>query len=574
MKFKFPSVPIIATAIAIVAIFGIDFGTNCLAANENGGSEFERAGLTPEWFTQLEVAAGVKIVNMQIQVNEDKSTRYYLIEYGGTVERVSQFDFNAFGEEYGIEGAEEHANVRREVILAELAAQHRNIPVTIRGITLPQTTIYTATSNGSVTAIDADTGTTRWKTKVGRPNFITSGVGAGKDFVAVANGSSVYCMSADEGRVLWSRVCRRAPSAPPSVNHDSVFVPLIDGRLESFLTEDGGGLPRSYTSFGQSIAKPLVTDSTVSWATADGFFAAAPFGAKSIGFRLDSGSKMAAGGAAGVKKLFVNTTEGSIFALDERTGLVLWEYSTGDRLTDTPIVRDGVVYTVSANQKLYKIDVAQGRPSPGWEEPLEGYSKFVGISRQRIYLLNGIGRLVAIDKNTGKPEANLGGGEITYVLPNYQTDRLYIGTDKGLLRCVREAANVYPVYHTANGELMIGDANKKQDAKEATEKPAEESQPAGDPFTNNDPFAVQNSDDKKPTDADDDPFGGGSDADDDPFGGGGDTDVDDPFGGGGDTDDTDDGDDDDPFGGGGDTEDDDPFGGGSSGGDADPFGRP
>jgi hypothetical protein len=328
-----------------------------------------------------------------------------------------------------------------------------------------------------------------------------------------------------------------------------VYVPLIDGRLEVFIAEDGSKLSRSYVSFGKSVAKPLVTDSTVSWATTDGFYAIAPFESKSIKYRLNSGSHIAAGGASGVDTLFVTTTGGSIFAIDERFGSILWEYSTGDRITEAPFVREGFAYAISAENRLYKIDIAQGLPCLGWEKPLGGVSKFVGMAGDRIYLLNSIGRLIAIDHNTGERVAEVGGSEITLVLPNSQTDRLYVGTSKGLLRCFREASNTYPIFHAGDGEMLLENANKTdKDQKSAKpEKDAEDEEDPfaaeSDPFANDDedPFGDESSDEEDPfgeTSSDDssddeDPFGGSSDdEEEDPFGGGGDSEEEeDPFGG-------------------------------------------
>ena len=537
-----------------------------LLATDISISELKQAGLTSQWFTQLEVGARSQIVNMQLQVNEDKSTRYFLVEYGGTVERISQFDLDAFGNEYGIENAEAHANTRREIVMAELAAQKRtDVKVTVRPITLPQTTIYAIDSRGKATAIDADTGRHLWQVQVGNPRHLTSGIGASKNHVAVANGSMVYCLSADKGKVLWSRNCRRAPSAPPSVGEQNVFIPLIDGRLQAFAV-DGGGLPNSYVSFGTSVGKPLVTDSTVSWATTDGFYAVAPFRSKSIKFRLNSGSKMVAGGTAGVDTLFVSTTGGSIFALDEKLGSILWEYSTGDRISAPPFVREGFVYVISAEHRLYKMDIDAGRPCLGWEKPLQGAGKFVGMSGDRIYLLDPVGQLYAIDHNTGQRVASVSGGEITMVLPNHQTDRLYVGTTNGQLRCYRELANTYPVFHANDGEEMMEDANKKPG--EAETPGPDDVADEGDPFAEEgDPFASDDDSDPFATDdSESDPFGGddSGDDEDDPFGGDSDdeSDEDDPFGGG---DSDDESEEEDPFGGGegsdDESEEEDPFGG-------------
>ena len=533
-------------------------------------SSYERAGLINEWYTQIEVGARSRIVNMQLQVNEDLATQYYLVEYGNTVERISQHELDAFGKIRGIEGAESHANIRKEIVMAEFASQRKNVPVTVRSITLPKSTIYVATSRGRVIAVDADTGEHIWHTSIGNPRSQTTGVGASKKYVAVVNGSTVYCLSADEGRVLWQRECNRAPSAPPSVGEYNIYVPLINGRLEVFSFARKGKLSRSFLSYGPSNTKPLLTSSTVSWSTKDGFYAVAPYRADSIQYRLNTRSNIVGSAAAADGVVYLNTVNGFIYALNEKTGSIEWEYATGDRLTQTPFVRNGSVYVISDSNRLYRIDALQGLPTKGWEKPVPGISQYVGMSKSRLYCLDRVGGLIVIDPDSGKRIAKVRGREISLVLPNIDSDRLYIGTGKGALRCFREVANTYPIFHADLGELVVDANNKPAVAKDESA--------AGDPFAadaEDDPFASDTEEDPFAADDDDDPFASGSDdqgsssknddpfatddssEDEDPFGGGDDDDEDeDPFGGGGDDDDVDE----DPFGGSGD-DDDDPFGG-------------
>ena len=465
-------------------------------------SGYERAGLVNEWFTQIEVGARSRIVNMQLQVNEDLATQYYLVEYGNTVERISQHELNAFGKVRGVDGAKSHAEIRKEIVTAELAVQRKNIPVTIRSIALPKSTIYAVTSRGRVNAIDADTGEHIWQASIGNPRSQTTGIGASKQHVAIVNGSTIYCLSADKGRLLWKRDCSRSPSAPPSVGDFNIYVPLINGRLEVFSIEDKGNLSRSYLSYGPANNKPLLSDSTISWSTRDGFYTVAPYHAKSAQFRLDARSNIVGGGAAANGVVYLNTVDGFVYALDEKSGSIEWEYSTGERLTQTPIVRNGSVYVISDESRMYRIDASRGLPVKGWEVPISGISRYVGMSKNRLYCLNRVGGLIVIDPETGSLLSRVGGPEISLVLPNIDSDRLYIGTSKGALRCYRETANTYPIFHADLGELLV-DANKKPAM--AKDKAVDDS----DPFASDaesDPFASDTEEDPFAADADEDPF--------------------------------------------------------------------
>ena len=289
----------------------------------------EKAGLVSDWFTQVEAGPRSKSVNLVLQVNEDISTRMYLIEYDGRVEKITQHDLSPFGKPFGIEGAEAQANLRKEIIIKELQAARKKPEVNIRAISLPKSTIYSADLGGNVRAIDADTGQLLWSTKIGKRNHLTAGVGASRNYVAAVNGSTVYLLNAENGKILWSKKCKNSPNAAPGVSDSAVYVPLINGRLEIFNLDNGGRFSQSYVSFGASVAQPLVTDSTVSWATSSGHYSVAAVDGNKVQYRLVADSGFTAGGAADSDSVYVATTDGRVYAFDESRGSIHWDTKQG-----------------------------------------------------------------------------------------------------------------------------------------------------------------------------------------------------------------------------------------------------
>ena len=166
-------------------------GVSSVSANEFGSanSRLEQAGLKVEWFTQLDMSVHGSVIDTQLVVDEDDSTTYFALKFGTKTELVSQKMLSPFGVPFGIEGAQAHAEMRKEIIQKHLDAEGKGLKVTMEKYTLPKTTLYTLTNSGLVTAIDADTGAIRWSTYVGLPSRPTIGLGANKKFVAVLNGS-------------------------------------------------------------------------------------------------------------------------------------------------------------------------------------------------------------------------------------------------------------------------------------------------------------------------------------------------------------------------------------------------
>ena len=51
----------------------------------------------------------------------------------------------------------------------------------------------------------------------------------------------------------------------------------------------------------------------------------------------------------------VESSDNHVYALDASTGNLLWRYETGDDVSSSPVVADGVVYVRSNDNYVYAI---------------------------------------------------------------------------------------------------------------------------------------------------------------------------------------------------------------------------
>ena len=511
-----------------------------------------RAGLKVEWTTQVDVsAAGGKIVDIQLNVNEDRSRTFFAIEYGNQREVISEFDIGPFGvpfgtnpdiakmdgkfrtkiekmiaqhtddfieEETGIDSdtvaairqeiidrvleAEEEAKIRQMKLIALMELQGRDVEVTLNKYTLPESTIYVTTTTGFVQAIDADTGMTRWTATIGNRNYPTIGLGASDNHVAVVNGSKVYCLDAINGKKLWEHRCRGSVGSSPMVSDKFVFVPLVNGRLEAFSIESSGVGAESYVSIGRAHSRPLITEESVCWATDRGYFTVASNDKVSAPhYRLRADSSIVASGTSLNGRLFVASTDGFTYAINELSGGLLWQFSTGQRLNHSPVPIGNFVYIITDEHQMYKLYTHDGSAAPGWAEPVEDVSRFVGATKEKIYVQNKIGQIVALNQSNGAKVSMIGSLSTDLVLPNYQSDRLYVGNGFGSVQCLREQDSDVPFFHADEVTEIV--------ANEGDPKPNEgmdEADPQEGDAEAKDPFAEFDDDDKKPDESD--PFGG------------------------------------------------------------------
>ena len=395
--------------------------------------------------------------------------------------------------------------------------------------------------------MDGDTGKIRWKRKIGQTKLPSIGVGASSNYVAATNGSSVYCMNARNGKVLWSRKCINAPSASPAVSDDYVYVPLMNNRVEVFTLKSDGLGREVFVTSGRGTARPLITANTVSWPTSTGYYNVAPVNSnKQISYRMKASGEIIGGGAGKNNILFVASTDGYLRGLNEKRGSVKWEFSTGERISQAPLVIGNYVHVVTDSRKIYRVNARTGIAAPGWSKPISGYTRLVGGSENRLYAMNGLGNVTVLDPQTGSQLGRVPGSPLNLVLQNGLTDRLYVGNSSGLIRCMREAGKRYPFFHSGDfidlpkaGSGTKGGSGTK-DGSDTKGSDTKGSDAKGSDTKDDDPFATDDDDGDDPfgsddDGSDDDPFGDSDDdsGDEDPFGGGEDEDEDeDPFGGG------------------------------------------
>ena len=544
--------------------------------------QLDRVGLKQQWFTHSGITAGGKLTDWYLDIDPNQATTYFEIVGGEYSETLSENDLGPNGVPMGIELGLELANIKAEVVAARLKSDTGNdVAVSVNQYSLPKSTLYIQTDSGIVRSINAETGKVRWSTSVGKSTSESLGVAGSGKYVAVLKGASVFCLSSETGAILWGRRCTNAASAPPQVDGDKIYVPLINGRIERFDVNEEGFNSFSLIAGGSGAVTTRValSPASICWSNHSGTvsFAALNSNGGKPGFELK-----AQGAVFGVPQYkngiyFVTSIDSYIYALSEFRGSLLWENSTGFEITQAPIVLGNHVYVINDLNQMFRFDAKTGLISADWEKPRPGIGTFIGASRTKIYTVDKLGRVMALDQKSGAVTGSASVGQVALVLPNTKNDRIYLLNNTGTIRCFRETNSVKPFFHSDEFVAIEADKPKTMEPGESNEgRPDLDDNPfadASDGSDENDPFAdadsgnIGNGD---PCDVDnddsldnEDPFSGGDNEppkdNEDPFSGGDEpsTDSEDPFSGG---DDEPSKDNDDPFDGSDDPfESDDPF---------------
>ncbi len=416
-------------------------------------AQANRIGLSVHWTSQVEASNLNDVVAAVLAVDENDATTFFEITGGRVREVVSQRDIAPNGRPFGTgaEGlaqARAYAELRREMLQTELNARGIEETVALQEMTLPRTTVYVATRTGAVQAFDAETGRQLWRASVGELYFDVVGLAASPRFVAVVLASSVYCLDAKTGKVLWQQRCSHAVTANPTFSDNYVFVPLWDGHLQAFPLDNNGRGHRYLTSRGVPLYAATLAGNDLGWSTDLGTFNVADVEEDlRLLFRLRMDSRVVGSAIYRYGHFFLATLNGHVYAIDTRRQKLMWSSGLGETVSTSPVVVGENIFVFTNVGKLFKLAVRTGAVAEGWHSPPTNIYRFVGASDNHIFVQDGVGDLVMIDQQSGSRLGAIGYRGTLKTLNNHLTDRLYICHAGGAIQCLREIANVNPIYH-------------------------------------------------------------------------------------------------------------------------------
>ncbi len=230
--------------------------------------------------------------------------------------------------------------------------------------------IYAAGSDGTVVAVEAETGKRIWREDLKQE--ISGGVGIGGDLLLVGSSDgNVIALSPEDGSLVWSTALQGEILAAPQTNGRVVVAQSYNGKLHGLDASDGSEL----WVYDSNV--PVLTLRGTSTPIIFERFAIAAFG------------------------------NGRVVALDLNTGAVRWEARVAiaqgrsdiDRIVDIDgnlLLTPPVLWAVSYQGRLAAIDVASGR-----KLRQEEVSSYVGLDQGfgNIYVTEESSTVIAFYRN-------------------------------------------------------------------------------------------------------------------------------------------------------------------------------
>jgi outer membrane protein assembly factor BamB len=232
--------------------------------------------------------------------------------------------------------------------------------------------VFVADSDGTVTAMEADTGKLLWEVDTELP--ISGGPGAGEGLVAFGTlEGDVVALDAIDGSERWRSAVTSEILSVPAIGGGRVVVHTLDGRIFGLGTDDGS------LQWRHDREIPVLT-------------------------LRGSSSPLILGG-----QVFVGSESGKLLALGLEEGELEWDINVSipsgrsdlERMTDIdadPLYYGGALYAASYQGKVIAIGEASGKPF--WGRDMSVFTNMAANFRQ-LAVVDADSQIWALDPDTG-----------------------------------------------------------------------------------------------------------------------------------------------------------------------------
>jgi outer membrane protein assembly factor BamB len=471
----------------------------------------QEIGLQRAWTTAVMTSRDGRIADVTVYASPRQTFTAFEVSDGrGQSLSFTERDPDQRGLPLGVD----EARRRAENLLAEWRARGRDAELAT--VDVAHIHLYVQTTDGIVQALDGESGRTLWSVQVGRSYYPVQPPAVNDTIVAAINGSTLYVLVRDTGLLLQQKALDGMPVAGAAIFGDLIYVPTTGGKIEVYRWDDISRSAYMYQSPGRANAAPLASPLSINWVTDDGTTCLADPGVVGVRARVITGERTMAGTARlepGV--IFSASWPGYVQAIQEQDGNLLWRYVAGDAISQTPVAVDDALYVVTDGGQLHALNATSGEP--GWVTT--GVLQVVAVGEQRLYAAALGPKLLVLDRETGGRVAAMSWTENDLFVTNTATDRLYYGSRRGRLECLRESERRWPLARPRAEEMPPEQGESAAvEGDQAAPEPGPPSQPAttpdqpmpaadGDPFQLDQPAEepAEAPDDVDPFDLDSEP---------------------------------------------------------------------
>lgn len=222
--------------------------------------------------------------------------------------------------------------------------------------------VYVGDLNGVLHAVNANTGKGLWTFEAEAEIRSSPNYKSGRIFLGSYD-QYLYCLSADTGALIWKYMTDGPVHATPAIDDEHVYVSGCDGAFRAINTKTGK----------QAYAISLGDYAGASAAIQDGFAFVGTFGNEVVGLNLQRrlpewsyihptrNFPFYSSAAVAADRIVLGGRDKIVHCLDKSTGKEIWSFLTKARVESSPLVTGNRVFVGSNDGRLYELDLISGK---------------------------------------------------------------------------------------------------------------------------------------------------------------------------------------------------------------------
>lgn len=515
-RWRHPWILLLLALSAVVSdAFAVPVGQSAL--DEYAG--WRRMGLEIRWSQPADLDPGSdRLALLQIRKTATAFKAFEVVSELGT-QSYSERDLNRFGTLLGTDGAKRAAEQRvRDLKAMEYQPE-------LRETTVNDARLLLQSSQGTVQAVDAETGQPQWTVKLAEVGDAQFKIDANNSYVAGVTGNSLIVLDAETGATRWRQRLPGPPITGPVLSDRMALVPLLDGRILGYWLphrpeRDFEGTvvdwpAAKFVTYGRISGRPTVAGNLAAWSTERGTVQVSSLDPVRLTHQVSMSPVLAPATFRGQEKFVVVDEAGYVYCADPRRSRRLWQASTGRTIRLRPLLFGDRIYLTSYDGHLICLDAESGATI--WT--VSDVAQVLSVAQEKIYVQTVSGAVAVLQSGDGQLISRFVTSIYDKSLSNAISDRVYLASATGRIVCLGAAAQRWPYFHPQ---------------PDLDETPTEESKQPEPTIDTGDDRSLNEPDDgaANPFDpgggSDDNPFGSDEAGGNDPFGAGDDTE--DPFG--------------------------------------------
>ncbi|WP_169786234.1 PQQ-binding-like beta-propeller repeat protein [Streptomyces yerevanensis] len=293
--------------------------------------------------------------------------------------------------------------------------------------------VYAGSKDGSMYALDAETGKRRWAFPTGNGVYTCPAVAGGLAYFGSAD-YHLYAVDVKTGDQRWKFSAGGEINSSPVVAGGVVYAGSDDGRLYA-VDADSGDRKWAFAAEGRIRSSPVVAWGKVFVGSEDSRLYGIDAATGERAWAFDTDGDVKSSPAIADRVVYAGSYDGNLYAVNCDTGERLWTFATRGGVGSSPVVSDGVVYVGSDDGNLYAVDALNGKQR--WKFTIGAivYSSPTVLG-DAVYVGSKNGNLYAVRKDTGKQLWRYRTGADIRSSPAATGGTVYVGNDSGTVFAV------------------------------------------------------------------------------------------------------------------------------------------